>query len=190
MILGTFPSPASRADGFYYGHPQNRFWKILAAVYEESAPYNLEQKKELLIRHKIALWDVLYACTITKAADASIRNEKANDITALCRKYNIGKVLLNGKTAGRLYEKYNVRTAKRTVVDGMRVDSKSAHGVAPEDLRLSEDLGLSEGSPKNGSCGYTIPQYAILPSTSPANAAIRLPELVKIWKEQLILFSF
>ena len=78
LILGSFPSPKSRECGFYYGHPQNRFWKTLAAVFKEEIPVNIEEKKEFLRRQKIALWDVIASCEIKGAEDGSIRRAKAN----------------------------------------------------------------------------------------------------------------
>lgn len=83
-MLGTMPSPKSREQGFYYGHPQNRFWKVLAAVFDAEVPQTIPEKKQLLLTHHIALWDVLASCTIAGASDASIRDPKPNDIAQLC----------------------------------------------------------------------------------------------------------
>ena len=74
LVLGSFPSAASREQGFYYGHPRNRFWHVLAAVYGEGVPEDLAQKQALLTRRNIALWDVILSCDIEGSADASIRN--------------------------------------------------------------------------------------------------------------------
>lgn len=84
LMLGTMPSPKSREQGFYYGHPQNRFWKVLAAVLDAEVPQTIPEKKQLLLTHHIALWDVLASCTIAGANDASIRDPKPNDIAHLC----------------------------------------------------------------------------------------------------------
>lgn len=104
LILGSFPSPKSRETGFYYGHPQNRFWKTLAAVFEEEIPVNIEEKKEFLRRQKIALWDVIASCEIKGAEDGSIRRAKANDLSVILNAAAIRKILTTGKTAFCLYQ--------------------------------------------------------------------------------------
>ena len=104
LILGSFPSPKSRECGFYYGHPQNRFWKTLAAVFKEEIPVNIEEKKEFLRRQKIALWDVIASCEIKGAEDGSIRRAKANDLSVILNAAAIRKILTTGKTAFCLYQ--------------------------------------------------------------------------------------
>lgn len=106
LVLGTFPSVKSRANAFYYGHPQNRFWRVLAALYGEAAPETIEQKKALLLRHGVALWDVLQSCDVTGSADASIRHPVPNDVAGLLLKAPIERVLCNGQTAARLYARF------------------------------------------------------------------------------------
>ena len=108
LILGTWPSPKSREMGFYYGHPQNRFWPLLAALTGEPVPAreDIAAKKQLLLRHGLALWDTLERCTITGASDASIRDAVPNDIAALLENAPIQAVFCNGATAYRLYQKY------------------------------------------------------------------------------------
>ena len=108
LILGTWPSPKSREMGFYYGHPQNRFWPLLAALTGEPVPAReaIAAKKQLLLRHGLALWDTLERCTITGASDASIRDAVPNDIAALLENAPIQAVFCNGATAYRLYQKY------------------------------------------------------------------------------------
>ncbi len=106
LILGSFPSVKSREEGFFYGHPQNRFWKVLAAVFEEKCPQNVADKKELLLRHNVALWDVTASCDITGSSDASISNVIPNDISGIIKNSSIKAVFLNGKTAEKLYKKY------------------------------------------------------------------------------------
>ncbi|MBS1314101.1 MAG: DNA-deoxyinosine glycosylase, partial [Clostridia bacterium] len=83
LLLGSFPSPKSREAGFYYGHPQNRFWKVLSAVLSVPEPQSVEEKREMLLSHGIALWDVLASCEIDGASDASIRNAAANDFSRI-----------------------------------------------------------------------------------------------------------
>ena len=106
LILGSFPSVKSRAQNFYYGHPQNRFWKVLAACVDDHVPSSLDEKKEFLSSHQIALWDVIDSCDITGSSDASIRNAVPTDISDLLRKTNIQKILVNGKTAAKLFQRY------------------------------------------------------------------------------------
>ena len=102
LILGTFPSVRSRAEGFYYGHPRNRFWPMLAAVYGEPVPADIPAKRALILAHGLALWDVLQSCEITGSADASIRAAVPNDIAGLAARCGIRRILANGQTAGRL----------------------------------------------------------------------------------------
>lgn len=105
LILGTMPSPKSRERGFYYAHPQNRFWPVLAAVFGEAVPYGTEERKSFALKHGIALWDVLAQCDIEGASDAAIKNPVANDIASLLKSSGIKTVFTTGKTAARLYEK-------------------------------------------------------------------------------------
>ena len=108
LILGTWPSPKSRAQGFYYGHPQNRFWPLLAALTGESVPAHgdIEAKKRLITAHGLALWDTLASCTITGASDASIRDAVPNDVAALLRAAPIEAVFCNGAASWQLYTRY------------------------------------------------------------------------------------
>lgn len=106
LILGSFPSVKSREAHFYYGHPQNRFWRLLAALYEEDVPRDIPAKKEFLLRHGIALWDVIASCDITGSSDSSIRNAVINDIGRILSAAKIEAVYANGKKAERLYMKY------------------------------------------------------------------------------------
>lgn len=105
LILGTMPSPKSRAAGFYYAHPQNRFWPVLARVYGEPLPEDHAARRALILRHGLALWDVLKSCDIEGASDASIRNARPNDIPALINAAPIGRVLCTGQTAAGLYRR-------------------------------------------------------------------------------------
>lgn len=116
LILGSFPSVRSREEGFFYGHPQNRFWKVISAVCGEPCPQTAEEKKELLLKHGIALWDVIASCDITGSSDASITNVVPNDISGILRESGIKVVLLNGKTAEKLYKKYIAPTVELPTV--------------------------------------------------------------------------
>ena len=106
LILGSFPSVKSRETGFFYGHPQNRFWKVLAALTREEVPQTIEEKKALLLRNRIALWDVIGSCEIEGSSDASIRNVVPNDLRFVLDHAPIRTICVNGKTAYRYYEKY------------------------------------------------------------------------------------
>ncbi len=106
LILGTFPSVKSRENAFYYGHPQNRFWKVAAAVLDEAVPETIEEKKALLLRHHIALWDVIESCDIVGSGDSSIKNAVPNDLQKIFATAQIALVILNGQTAGKMYLKY------------------------------------------------------------------------------------
>ena len=99
LILGTIPSPKSREAGFYYSHPQNRFWRTIAAVLDEKLPTTIDEKKALLIRNKIALWDVLASCKISGADDNSIKDFVVNDFTVLFETTSIKAVFTTGKKA-------------------------------------------------------------------------------------------
>ncbi len=105
LILGTMASPRSRENGFYYGHPQNRFWPVLAAVYGRSVPQTEAERAALLLDNSLALWDVLASCEIDGAADASIRAPVPNDIPALLAACPIARVFTTGQTAARLYRR-------------------------------------------------------------------------------------
>lgn len=106
LILGSFPSVKSRENGFYYGHPQNRFWKVIANIYGYDVPDTLDEKKRLLTNCRIAIWDVLFSCEITGSADATIRNPVPNDISGLLEKYSIERIYANGSAAFSLYTRY------------------------------------------------------------------------------------
>ena len=128
LILGTMPSPRSRAEGFYYAHPQNRFWRVLAAIYGEALPCTNAERTDFLLRHGIALWDVLQSCTITGAADSSIRQPVANDIAELLRQYpGITRICTTGKEAARLYRRYCL---PHTHMEAIPLPSTSAANAA------------------------------------------------------------
>lgn len=116
LILGSFPSVKSREQHFFYGHPQNRFWKVTAAVFGYAVPQSIEEKRLFLGANQIALWDVIASCEITGSSDSSIRDAVPNDLSAIFRACEIQKVFINGKTAERLYLKYLFPKYKREAV--------------------------------------------------------------------------
>lgn len=158
LVLGSFPSVLSRENAFYYGNPQNRFWRVMAACLGEPVPQNegglsdngrpltLEEsiaaKKQMLLEHGIALWDVIASCDIKGSSDASIKNVVPAQVERILEEAHIGAVICNGGTAGRLYKRY-----------------------------LQWQVGLAAH---------------VLPSTSPANAAWQLERLTARWQEELL----
>ena len=116
LILGSFPSVKSREEMFFYGHPQNRFWRVIAAVTGEETPVTIEEKSRLLHKNHIALWDVIASCDITGSSDSSIKNVKANDLTVILESADIKQIFVNGKTAEKYYNKYIRDTIGREAV--------------------------------------------------------------------------
>lgn len=141
LILGSLPSVKSREAGFYYGHPQNRFWKVLAIIFGVTVPITIEEKKKMLLEHHIAIWDVIESCDIIGSSDSSIKNVVPADIGAVLKQAKIQRIYANGKKAESLYQKYVYPKTKMPIT--------------------------------------------ALPSTSPANAACSLEELVRVWGEKI-----
>lgn len=137
LILGTFPSVKSREGEFYYHHPRNRFWKVIAGITNRTVPNTIEEKKILLLNNNIAIWDVIDSCDIEGSSDSSIRNVIPSDLSKVLNHTNIKRIFANGDKAYRLYMKY-----------------------------CFENTGL---------------MIHKLPSTSPANAAYRLEQLIEEW---------
>ena len=105
LILGSFPSVKTREQLFFYGHPQNRFWKVIAALYQQDVPVTIPEKKELILKHGLALWDSIASCEITGSSDASIREVRANDLNIILSRSPIHRIYCNGKTSWQQYEK-------------------------------------------------------------------------------------
>jgi hypoxanthine-DNA glycosylase len=137
LVLGTLPSVKSREQGFYYGHPQNRFWKVFARVFDAPEPGSIEGKKALLLENGVALWDVVGECEIRRSADSSIRNAVPNDIRPILAAAEIRLILCNGAKAKALYDRLLMPLTGR--------------------------------------------EAAVMPSTSPANAACSLDRLAEVW---------
>ncbi len=106
LVLGTFPSVKSRENQFYYGHPQNRFWRMLAQIYEAEVPQTIEEKKMLLLKNHIAVWDVIHSCDIEGSSDSSIKNVIPNDMNVILQQAKIHTIILNGGKAYELFQKY------------------------------------------------------------------------------------
>ena len=135
LILGTMPSPKSREVQFYYGHPQNRFWRVLAAVLGEELPQSVPEKKAMLLRHRIALWDVLAECEITGASDSSIRNPVANDLSVILGHAPVQAVFTTGATAWKLYTRLQ---KPHTGIEAVRLPSTSPANCAVKMEALPE----------------------------------------------------
>lgn len=135
LILGTMPSPKSREVQFYYGHPQNRFWRVLAAVLGEELPRSVPEKKAMLLRHRIALWDVLAECEITGASDSSIRNPVANDLSVILDHAPVQAVFTTGATAWKLYTRLQ---KPHTGIEAVRLPSTSPANCAVKMEALTE----------------------------------------------------
>ena len=116
LILGSFPSVRSREVGFFYGHPQNRFWRVLAAVFQENEPDTTDEKKAFLLQHHVALWDVAAACEIVGSSDSTLRQVIPNDISLILSIAPIHTIYVNGKTAANYYHRLLESTAGRPAI--------------------------------------------------------------------------
>lgn len=135
LILGSFPSVKSRESGFFYGHPQNRFWKVLAGILEVPVPVTIEEKKKMLLEHHIAVWDVIASCRITGSSDSSIKDVVPNDLEKILSTAKIEQICANGATAWKLYEKY---VKQSTGMDAVKLPSTSPANAAWSLERLIE----------------------------------------------------
>lgn len=116
LILGSFPSVKSREQMFFYGHPQNRFWSVLASVLKCEVPVTIDEKREFLLSHGIALWDVIASCKITGSSDSSIKDAIPNDLSPIFDNANIRKIFVNGRTAEKYFNKYTKQIINRSAV--------------------------------------------------------------------------
>ena len=116
LILGSFPSVKSREQGFFYGHPQNRFWRVTAAVFGDEVPGTVPERRAFLLRHGVALWDVIAACEIIGSSDASIRDATVNDLRPILEAAPIRAIFVNGQTAAKLYRRYTEPVTGRPAV--------------------------------------------------------------------------
>ena len=135
LILGSFPSVKSRETQFFYGHPQNRFWKVMAQVLNENVPQTILEKKEMLLRHHIALWDVISSCDIAGSSDSSIRNVVPNDLGYIISRSRITRIYANGAKSKQLYDKY---LAKQLGIEAVQLPSTSPANAAYSVERLLE----------------------------------------------------
>lgn len=127
LILGSFPSVKSRENNFYYGHPQNRFWKVLAQLFEANVPQTIEEKKTFLLEHHIAIWDVIESCTIIGSSDASIKDVVVNDFSKVLEHSVVERIYVNGGKAYELYRKY---AQERIGIQAIKLPSTSPANAA------------------------------------------------------------
>lgn len=135
LILGSLPSVKSREQNFFYGHPQNRFWPLLAALFGEPVPATVEEKKALALRHHVALWDTIYSCDIVGSSDSSIRNVVPTDLREIIGGSAVCRVFCNGGASGRCYQRYQ---AKRLGLEATVLPSTSPANAAWTMDRLLE----------------------------------------------------
>ncbi len=133
LILGTLPSVKSREQRFYYGHKQNRFWKVIATLYGEAVPVTIEEKKKILLRHHIALFDVIAECDIAGPSDSTIRNVVPTDLSVILKQAPVRKIFANGNKAYDLYMKYSY---EKTGMEACRLPSTSPANAAYQMERL------------------------------------------------------
>jgi len=114
LILGSFPSVKSRESGFFYGHPQNRFWKMMTKIFkEDNIPQTVYEKERFLERHDIACWDTIHSCDIIGSSDSSIKNVEVNDLNIIIKAADIKEIYANGRKSYDLYMKYCLENTKR-----------------------------------------------------------------------------
>lgn len=127
LILGSFPSVKSREATFFYGHPQNRFWTVIAEIYGCEKPQTVEGKKKLILNNKLAMWDVIESCEIEGSADSTISNVTANDLSVILNNSRVSRIFVNGKTAEKYYNKY---TYPKTGIKAICLPSTSPANAA------------------------------------------------------------
>ncbi len=135
LILGSFPSVKSREQQFYYGHPQNRFWRVLSIILQCECPETIEQKRQMLLSNYIAVWDVIAECDIIGSSDSSIKNVKVNPLNQIIKVCEIRKIYLNGATAAKLYREYSQEQIKTECI---QLPSTSPANAAYSIERLCE----------------------------------------------------
>lgn len=139
LILGSFPSVKSREGSFFYHHPQNRFWKVLARILDWDLPVSIEEKRMMLIKNRIAVWDVIHSCTITGSSDSSIRDVEPNDLSLILDSAPIQGIYVNGAAAYKLYQKY---CQPLTGVEARKIPSTSPANAAFSLDRLVDEWSV------------------------------------------------
>lgn len=135
LILGSFPSVKSREARFFYGHPQNRFWRLLALLFDEEPPATVEEKKKLILSHDLALWDSIKSCTITGSSDSSVKDVVPNDLSVILNNSLVTQIFCNGALSHKMYMKY---IYPQTQIEAVKLPSTSPANAAYSIDRLYE----------------------------------------------------
>lgn len=135
LILGSFPSVKSREQNFFYGHPQNRFWKLISLLFDEEIPQSIDEKKRLILKHNLALWDVIHSCTVTGSSDSSIKDVVANDLSEILKNSKVNRIFANGALSHKMYMKY---IFPKTGIEAVKLPSTSPANAAFSLSRLAE----------------------------------------------------
>lgn len=135
LILGSFPSVKSREAMFFYGHPQNRFWKLMAMLFDEEPPGTVEEKKRLILSHNLALWDSIQSCTITGSSDSSVKDVVPNDLSVILKNSQVTQIYCNGALSHKMYMKY---IYPQTKIAAVKLPSTSPANAAFSIERLYE----------------------------------------------------
>lgn len=135
LILGSFPSVKSREAMFFYGHPQNRFWRLMALLYGEDEPKSIEEKSRLILTHHLALWDSIHSCTITGSSDSSVKDVVPNDLSEILDNSRVDKIFCNGALSHKMYMKY---IYPQTKIAAVKLPSTSPANAAFSMERLYE----------------------------------------------------
>ena len=146
LILGSFPSVKSREENFYYANKQNRFWKVLAQVFKDQVPESESEKKDFLMAHRIALWDVIASCEIIGSSDASIKNVTPSDISLILEKAPIEKLVLNGRKAAQLFYRNQGRDLPIRNYKGQVIDIYELPSTSPANAAFSIDKLIAHWS--------------------------------------------
>lgn len=143
LILGSFPSIKSREAMFFYGHPQNRFWPLLARLFGEDIPTSIEEKKSLVLRHHVALWDSIHSCTIVGSSDSSVRDVVPNDLSVILDNSKVERIYCNGALSHKMYTKYIYPT---TGIAAVKLPSTSPANAAFNMDRLEKEWQVIKDS--------------------------------------------
>lgn len=135
LILGSFPSVKSREAMFFYGHPQNRFWRLIAKIFDEEVPQTVDEKKHLVLSHNLALWDSIHSCIVTGSSDSSIKDVVPNDLSVILDNSKVDRIFANGATSYNIYQKYIYPTTK---IKAIKLPSTSPANAAFSLDRLYE----------------------------------------------------
>ena len=139
LILGSFPSVKSREAMFFYGHPQNRFWRLLPLIFDEKIPVTIEEKSALILRHNLALWDSIQSCVITGSSDSSVKDVVPNDLSVIISNSRVTQIFCNGALSHKMYMKY---IYPQTKIEAVKLPSTSPANAAFSIERLYEQWNI------------------------------------------------